>query len=166
MELFPCGSAVLSECGRYRYRLTRDLGAGAPVCFIMLNPSTADADTDDQTIRKCKMFATRWGFGQIIVVNLFAWRATDPRELRKVPDPIGPGNDEHIRWAVAEAAMTVAAWGVEQPALVAARAFHVGRQLLGHSRLHCIATTKRNEPKHPLYLPASSQPRLWPMDMR
>src|SRR5262249_44998661 len=84
-------SAVISACGRYRYYLCRKLagGGGRVATFIMLNPSTADAERDDSTIRKCVGFGRRWGCGQLHVVNLFGLRATQPTELRTVGNPVG-----------------------------------------------------------------------------
>ncbi len=94
------GSAVLSECARYRYRLDRawerdDHGLGT-VTWVMLNPSTADADVDDPTIRRCIGFSKAWGYNALTVVNLFAWRATSPRDLCAVEDPVGPDNEAHL----------------------------------------------------------------------
>jgi hypothetical protein len=84
-------NAVTSECGKYRYLLTRQVGFGdRTAAFIMLNPSTADAVNDDPTIRRCIGLARRWGCGRLVVANLFAIRATDPAEVRKASDPVGP----------------------------------------------------------------------------
>lgn len=79
MDLFTEQSATISECGRYRYRLTRRFADGPCATFVMLNPSTADETIDDPTIRRCRNFAIREGCGGLVVVNLFAYRATDPR---------------------------------------------------------------------------------------
>src|SRR3954468_18218250 len=106
--------AILSDDGLYRYRLWRIWDDLAPVMvWVMLNPSTADADVDDPTIRKCIGFAKRHRHGGIILANLFAWRTTDPRELPRAADPVGPANDEHIRWACRAPllATVVAGWG-------------------------------------------------------
>jgi hypothetical protein len=81
-------TATISDCGRYRYTLGRTWSDEPPVLFVMLNPSTADADVDDNTISKCIGFAKRWGHGGITVVNLYAWRATNPKEL---PDDFSVG---------------------------------------------------------------------------
>ena len=87
----PGSTAVISGCGTYRYLLTRRAGPGErAAAFILLNPSTADAATDDPTIRRCLGFARRWGCGRFFVLNLFAFRATYPAELRWADDPIGP----------------------------------------------------------------------------
>ncbi|MGH3977119.1 MAG: DUF1643 domain-containing protein, partial [Pseudonocardiaceae bacterium] len=112
----PTSDAVLSGCGRYRYQLTRTWDPGQQrATFIMLNPSTADAADDDPTIRRCTSYARSWGLGGLMVVNLYAYRATDPADLWKVDDPVGPDNDDHLRAVLAAAtdvgAPVVAAWG-------------------------------------------------------
>ena len=154
--------AIISECGRYRYALGRTWTRGAArVTWIMLNPSTADDQDDDATIRRCAGYARRWGFGGIDVVNLYAWRATDWRELLTAVDPIGPLCNDTIRAAAALSSVTVCAWG-NHPADVAA---HTGRDrvrevlaLVARERLHVLATTKKGHPHHPLRLPASLAP--------
>lgn len=105
--------AVLSKCGLYRYRLWRTWDADlAPLIFVMLNPSTADAEQDDATIRKCIGFAARNGFGGIVAVNLFAYRATEPSDLKAAGYLIGPENDDHIAEVVATPGATIiCAWG-------------------------------------------------------
>src|SRR5574338_704488 len=109
-------SANISECGTYRYRLDRDYAPvgrsfGPRVAFIMVNPSTADAEQDDATIRKCLGFAHRNGFYRLTVGNLFAYRATDVRELRKSDDPIGPENDRFLSEIVEKSQAIIYAWG-------------------------------------------------------
>jgi hypothetical protein len=104
-------SAIVSPCARYRYRLARRWGAGEPVVWIMLNPSAADATADDPTIRKCIGFTARLGHAALIVVNLFAYRATDPNDMRAAADPVGPANDAHIAAAARSGALTICAWG-------------------------------------------------------
>src|SRR5690348_16717742 len=103
--------ATISYCKRYRYRLGRRFGDGPTLMFVMVNPSTADADQDDQTIIKCIGFAKRAGYARIVVGNKFAFRATDVRRLREAVDPIGPENDEHLRAMMADADCVVAGWG-------------------------------------------------------
>ena len=105
-------SAIISDCGLYRYRLERHVlfGAGA-VAWIMVNPSTADATADDATIRKVMGFSNRLGAGQVIVGNLFAFRATDVNALKAVRNPVGPFNDEHLEQIIADADQLVVAWG-------------------------------------------------------
>lgn len=140
---------------RYRYRLWRDWEPSRPrVVWIMLNPSTADETTLDATIRRCVGFAKAWGFGGIDVVNLFAWRATDPGLLRAAKDPVGPANDHAIAAALRDAALIVAAWGGNP--IVSSRARDVRRLAARlHKRLFCLGTTKDGEPRHPLYVRGS-----------
>jgi hypothetical protein len=157
-------SAAISECGRYRYSLHRRWGDGDQVCWIMLNPSTADAKQDDPTIRRCIGFSRRWGFGGLVIVNLFAWRATDPKEVKAQlqdqagPNMVGPLNREAIRAAIESSAVIVAAWGASlQPWSVA-----MGQlaQLDCHYRgraLMCLGTTKGGSPRHPLYVKATTE---------
>jgi len=155
-------AATISGCGRYRYRLSRAWGTSLPAAtFIMLNPSTADADVDDPTIRRCIGYARAWGCGALVVVNLYAWRATDPAELAAADDPVGPRNDESIARAAAAAARRgeplVAAWGANA---TPQRVAHV-LALPGMGRLTALALCKNGQPRHPLYLPAGITPQPW-----
>lgn len=151
-------TAVLSPCGRYRYWLTREWAHGPRVTFVMLNPSTADADRDDQTIRRCVGYARSWGYAGLIVVNLYAWRSTSPRALWTSPDPIGPANDGYLLGAASLALMhhtpLVAAWGTN------ARADRVAavRAISGMHRLSALALTKSGQPRHPVRLRADLTP--------
>lgn len=104
-------TAIISPCGTYRYRLERDGRGEGTTAVIMVNPSTADAEMDDQTIRKLRGFGDRYGWGKIVVGNLFALRATDVRELGHHPDPVGPDNDHHLRTIIGEARQVIVAWG-------------------------------------------------------
>lgn len=149
--------AVISACGKYRYRLGRTWDAALrPACFVMLNPSTADATEDDPTIRRCIGFAKSWGCGGIVVVNLFAYRATDPKQLLKAADPVGPDNDEHIRAAVVECHPVVAAWGVH--GVLRQRDGRVKWLLERWGVLpKCLGKTKDGRhPRHPLYVRADT----------
>lgn len=149
--------ARISACGRFRYALWRRWDpAGPVVCFIGLNPSTADARADDPTLRRCMRFAHDWRFGGLVMANLFAYRATNPAALRQAPDPVGPRNNHWLRRLSAQAALTVAAWG--NGGRLGARDAEVLR-LLG--AVSCLGTTRTGAPRHPLYLPASTRPRLW-----
>ena len=154
--------AYISECGRFRYALERhfmDL-LGAPsrgtVCFVMLNPSTADAFVDDPTIRRCVGFARTWGFGSLVVVNLYAFRATKPDDLAKAGYPIGPENDQVIGQAVTESQLVVAAWGASaEPGRVTdVRALIKARG----KTVHHLGLTKSGAPRHPLYVRADREP--------
>lgn len=112
MDLFANGSAVISECGRYRYRLERIVADRGPVyAFFGVNPSTADASIDDATVRKWRGFVSRWGGSRFIVGNVFAYRATDVKELARVGAPIGPLNDRYLHEICAEADILVPCWG-------------------------------------------------------
>lgn len=175
--------AIISPDGQYRYMLDREWrgsharenwrwlmdgrgkialdGAGAelgepkPCIFVMLNPSTADADQDDPTIRKCVGFAKRWMFERIVVLNLFALRATDPKVIlatshdgRSV-DPVGFRNEENFHEICDDAGRIVCAWGAHGGHL------QQDETVLGwlHGyKLHCLGTTKNGNPKHPLYV--------------
>ena len=155
-------TAVLSPCGRYRYCLSRTWPTGrGTVLFIMLNPSTADAETDDPTIRRCVAFARRWGFQQLIVGNLFAWRATSPRELRQVGDPIGPENDRHLVEMSVSADAIIVAWGAHGG--YRNRSQHV-LGLLGS--VEHLGLTKQGHPRHPLYLRADTVTQRGRLDER
>lgn len=148
--------AVISDCGLYRYSLWREWAAGDSVAFIGLNPSTADATLDDPTIRRCIAFAKSWGFGRLVMVNLFAFRATDPKEMMRADDPVGPDNDAALLRECAQARVTVAAWG--------AGGTHLGRDRVVRRMLapmHYLRLTKQGHPGHPLYLPGSLTPQPW-----
>lgn len=149
--------AVFSGCRRYRYALWRTWGDGPAFVVIGLNPSTADETEDDPTIRRCKGFARRERCGGLIMLNLFALRATDPREMKAAEDPVGPANDAAIADMVGEGDTVVAAWGVHGD--------HRGRDaevaaLVPH--LQCLGTTKQGHPRHPLYLRSDTPLEPWP----
>lgn len=153
-------TARFSPCRRYRYTLTREVspvGGRGALCVVMLNPSTATAEADDPTIRRVKGFARTWGYQSVGIVNLFAWRSTDPRRLLFVEDPIGPENDARIREIASNANAVLVAWGL--------RGAHRGRDTevlallasIGVAPL-CLGTTKGGHPRHPLYAPAGLAP--------
>lgn len=174
--------AILSGDSKYRYLLRREWrgthepknwrwfgakdGEGKPLgepkaaLFVMLNPSTADAEQDDPTTRRCVGFAKAWKFERLEVVNLFAYRATDPRALLKLghdDDPVGWRNQEYIRDASFRAGLIVCAWG--------AHGAHLGQDetvlgwLAGDAPIVALARTKDGHPKHPLYIPTAAEPR-------
>lgn len=155
--------ALISMDGHYRYRLWRTLGPRTGFCrgtvlFVMLNPSTADANADDPTIRKCVGFARRFGFERIEVVNLFAYRSTEPKQLLAVTDPVGVENDQTILERCLAADAVFAAWGnTDFPnRLVSSRASIV-RSLMRSAGVTamCLGRTKNGRPRHPLMLPYS-----------
>lgn len=155
-------SAVLSVCERYRYVLRRMWDADLPLLpYIMLNPSTADAAVDDATIRVCIGRAIRMRYGGILVLNLFAFRATDPRALKAVSDPVGPNNDGYLSGVLLgmKPKQVIAAWGDhgalldrDKTVLALCRAHGVP--------LYCLGTTKAGNPRHPLRIAYSVEPRL------
>lgn len=152
-------SAEISPCGRYRYTLWRSwapiTGLSKTVCWVMLNPSTADAETDDNTIRKCIHYSKREGFDHLVVVNLYAYRSTDPGALWGLgaEEARGPDNFRHVRDAVSMTDLTVCAWGnpggPKRPVMV------------GPGPLWCLGTNKDGSPRHPLYLPKSTPLVMW-----
>jgi hypothetical protein len=154
--------AAISECGCYRYELTRRWDVGPTLEFFMLNPSTADALQDDPTIRRCIGFGKRWGFGALVVHNLFAWRATNPLDLIGVQDPIGPENRKYLEGNGTEPDCTVAAWGAHPLATGWWNGYpqDITPALKGR-RLICLGTTKSGAPKHPLYVKSDTIPREW-----
>lgn len=160
-------TAELSDCGTYRYELQRHWGNGPTAKWIMLNPSTADADIDDPTIRKCIAFSKQWGCGRLIVVNLFAFRATSPKELKTAQDPVGLANARYICNAAAIDGPLILAWGangglldrdMEVKALLneVLAYMPVGRHA-GREGVYCLGLTKHGHPKHPLYIPYSQE---------
>jgi hypothetical protein len=122
----------------------------------MLNPSTATEHDDDPTIRRCIDFAKRWGYGGLEVGNLFALRSTDPAILRYFGDPIGPKNDEVLIGICHRAAFVVAAWGVHGK--LRGRGGQVLRLLGNHKAIHSLGLTEEGQPRHPLYVPAVTEP--------
>lgn len=150
--------ARFSRCRRFRYALWREWDTGlSKVMMIGLNPSTADAEKNDPTIRRCIGFARDWGFGGVWVLNLFAFRATYPGDLRAAVDPVGPRNDEWIRRVARDVKRVVAVWGNDGTFLD--RSTRV-RSMLG-DRLEVIRLNAGGQPAHPLYLPNGLQPVKW-----
>jgi hypothetical protein len=179
----PASWATLSACGKYRYALGRawdpepepdDVWPVTRAVFsiVMLNPSTANHDVDDQTIRKCIHFAKQEGCGQLLVRNLFAYRATDPKELLKVTDPVGPLN-EMVLTLNPILAMRVAAWGQlstkrirslsQRTRSVAGMRCNFVMALTehGYERYSHFADRNSRQPRHPLYLPNATRAVLW-----
>ena len=149
--------AVFSPCRTYRYALSRVWAADKPYAlFIGLNPSTADETLDDPTIRRCMDFAKRWGYGGLVMANLFAYRATDPSQMKGAKDPVGVANDEWLTELAKYAGVVVAAWGNHGAFL--RRSSHI-RALL--SELHYLQLNQSGEPTHPLYLNSTLTPLRW-----
>lgn len=151
--------AVLDPTYTYRYSLWRRWDVSLPaVLFIMLNPSTADENEDDPTIRRCIGFAKDWGFGALEVRNLFAYRATDPKELKQCIDSIGPDNDKHILEAAQAADKIILAWGVHGVLKKRNREVY---KILAPYMPECLDITNGGHPKHPLYIAANRRPMLY-----
>jgi len=153
--------ATYSDCERYRYALTRIWEPqGRKVLFLMLNPSTATEVQNDPTVERCERRARTLGFGAFRVCNIFAFRATDPRNMRAADDPVGPANDAAILEAIAWADEVVAGWGNHGDHL--ARGAAVQALLKAQSRppKH-LGLTKSGHPKHPLYIAYRTQPEAW-----
>ena len=153
----PVPDAVISPCGTYRYLLTRPVSsAGGVLGFVMLNPSTADALKDDNTIRKCMGFARQFGYGRLAVVNLFALRSTDPALLKQFQgDIIGPKNNAYIEALAARADRLIGAWGNHGKLFKRDQAV---RQLLQQRQIYALGELSRDgQPKHSLYQPYDSE---------
>ena len=160
-ETLGASGAEFSECRTWRYALWRRWDRQlSQVMFIGLNPSTADETADDPTIRRCIRFAKDWGYGGLLMMNAFAFRATDPRDMKAAKNPIGPGNDEALKFRQTQVGLIVAAWGAHcSPQRERAVCEIIGRPI------HCLGKTKDGRPKHPLYLRADSKPELfWKCD--
>ncbi len=156
----PSG-AQFSACRRWRTLLWRRWDAARPVAnFLMLNPSTADERVLDPTCARARDYAERWGYGALLVTNVFAWRATHPGGMKAAADPVGVGNDAAILRAARHAQLVVCAWG--NHGLHLARSGAVQRLLRGAGvALHVLRLNANGEPAHPLYLPGRLRPRPW-----
>jgi len=164
---------LFSPCRKYRYTLWREWGTlpgdddlfaprksglrrGQYVQFIGLNPSTADETNDDPTIRRCINFAKDWGFGTLCMTNLFAFRATQPSDMMKEPEPVGPDNDTHLQLIAKKAGLVIAAWGT--------LGNHRGRADQVRSaipNLHAIGLSREGFPRHPLYVAGHAIPQIY-----
>lgn len=154
--------ALYDEPARqYRYVLWRNFvpEPTSPCLWVMLNPSTATEFQDDPTVHKCQEFARRWGHDSCRVVNIFAWRSTDPKVLPHLEDPIGPENDRYILDEAAKATRIVCAWG--NWGWVRDRGRSV-RLMLKDYRMWCFDRTKSGEPVHPLYQPYAAPLHQYP----
>lgn len=164
-------SAEVSECGRYRWWLRRGWKnwnkLGLPVkslgvcCFVMLNPSTADDRQDDPTIRRCICFAKTWGYDTLSVRNLFAWRATDPRELFNAESVTGGQRGDSELLAACTADLTVLAWGANVPFCRDKQALEMFTRSFPGKPLYCLGLTKAGNPRHPLYVRSEATPILF-----
>lgn len=163
------GEAVIDPTGTYRYTLTRAWdGAVAGhavaghVLWVLLNPSTATAEVDDPTIRRCIGFSRRWGYSGLVVCNLFALRCTDPRLLYEHADPVGPENDTHILAEATRAKLVVCAWGAH--GALRDRGKKVCAMLRAKSAISTpliFKMTKGGQPVHPLYQRNDARLSVW-----
>ncbi len=156
------GTAEVSSDGRYRYALHRTWDPGRPrMLWVLANPSSADAATDDPTLRRCVRFARDHGCGGLAVANLWAWRATCPDDLAHVTDPVGPDNDDWVATLGRQAdGPVVLGWGVQRPQHAGSRVASV-LGLLGDRPKHCLGRTRDGYPRHPLYVHAATRLRPW-----
>lgn len=155
-------SAIISECGKYRYRLERKW-VGLKTClFIMLNPSTADADIDDPTIRRCMGFASREGCGRLIVVNLYGFRSTDPKALPKLGamNAAGMKNAYHVEMAMKESDLIIAGWGRQSPWIQPIASVRTCANNFGKI-IQCLGLNNNGSPRHPLYIRADAPLQAW-----
>ncbi|MCY4057543.1 MAG: DUF1643 domain-containing protein [Gammaproteobacteria bacterium] len=160
------GVCVFSDDRLYRYVLERDLvdtwrtGEPNTVLFIMLNPSTADESRNDSAVTRCLGFAREWGAERLWVANLFAWRSRNPDDLRRPADPVGALNDGHLKSMAVKSRRVVCAWG--NHGKLNGRGKEVRNMLhdLGITP-YVLGLTKDGQPKHPLYLPADTEPVPW-----
>lgn len=158
MSKYIRSTAMFSTCRTWRYCLVRvwdDLNDKG-VVFIGLNPSTADEDLDDPTIRRCVGFAKRLGAGRLVMLNMFAYRTTWPHLLVQAPDPVGPQNDQVIKFLAGGKNITIAAWGIH--GRIQARDLQIKKLV---PDLYCLGTTKNGDPRHPLYLRADAPLIKW-----
>ena len=156
----PTG-AEFSPCRRWRYLLWRQWDAKKPVAnFLMLNPSTADEHKLDPTCARAREYAERWGYGGLIVTNVFGFRSTDPKLMKSENDPVGPGNDAAIVRAAKESDLVVCAWG--NHGQLGDRSSHVKNLLRKNNiKVHHLKLNANGEPAHPLYLPGKLKPASW-----
>jgi hypothetical protein len=159
-KIDAASEAVYSDCEAYRYLLTRTWGKGPKALFVMLNPSTATEVQNDPTVERCERRARTLGYGAFRVTNIFAYRATDPKVMRAVADPVGPDNDAAILESAGWADFVVCAWGNH--------GLHLGRgdqvadllRKTGAPLFH-LGLTGQGQPKHPLYIGYDQQPCRW-----
>lgn len=153
--------AAFSRCNLYRYQLERRWDRESQskrVVFIGLNPSTADHQVDDPTIRRCMGFARSWGYNVVTVVNLFAYRTPYPAELKKAIDPVGARNTRYLSRVIREADLVIACWGRD------GGWWEQDKRLVNRfkDRLYCLAENSDGSPAHPLYQRATTKPSPWP----
>jgi hypothetical protein len=157
---YPC---VVSPCGLYRYtcyRIWKNHADPRLVMFLMLNPSQADADQLDPTLKRCVAFAQAWGFDGMCVCNLFAFRATLPADMKAAADPIGDDCDYWTLRCAEHCEMVVAGFGNDGSHLNRARAVRLLFESIG-KQLHYLKLNDDGSASHPLYLRADLTPKPW-----
>ena len=156
-------SAELSPCGVYRYALTREWEDGKCIAWMMFNPSTADATNDDATIRKCIGFSKRWGYGRMIIVNLYAVRSRDPKVVARMVDPVGPLTDYWIHEALQESRQLVCAWGCAQhmPGIESRIGDVMAIARRARVEMVCLGRRLDGHPRHPLMLSYSTAREIY-----
>ncbi|MGC1429645.1 MAG: DUF1643 domain-containing protein [Albidovulum sp.] len=152
--------AIYSPCGTYRYLLSRDWGGGGRVLYILLNPSTATEERNDPTVERCERRARALGYGGFAVANLFAYRATDPADLKRADQPVGPDNDDLLHHHASEAALILCGWGVHGAYLKRGAAVLANLRSARLPLWH-LGLTKAGHPRHPLYVAYSVGPIRW-----
>lgn len=156
-DLFLERDAVISDCGKYRYLLRRTWDHDKQrALIIMLNPSTADAQIDDATIRSCIRLTKGLGYGSFEVVNIFGFRATDPRDLELAEEPIGPMNERIVAAAIMRCDTIICAWGAHRMAERNSN-YLLGRIRAYRPAAYCFGKTKNGSPKHPLYVKSGTE---------
>ncbi len=155
-------TATYSDDERYRYDLIRTWDAsGGRINFVMLNPSTATELANDPTVERCERRARALGYGAFRVTNIFAYRATDPRDMRACPEPVGgPDNDAAIEAAARWADQVVCAWGTHGAHLARGAKVEALLRATGQP-LTTLGLSKDGHPKHPLYIGYAVQPTPW-----
>ncbi len=160
-------AATYSPCGTYRYTLEREMEPtltskiGAyRVVFVMLNPSTATETVDDPTVRRCQLFARRWGYDLVTVANLYALRSTDPKALKTHPEPVGPDNDRVLLRLVEHPRnLIVGAWGVNAEETRVKQFVDFAQS--AERAVWALGKTKNGAPRHPLYVKSDAQLVQW-----
>lgn len=154
--------AFISACGKYRYGLARQWDESKPsVAFMLLNPSTANAEVDDPTVRRCIDYANSWDYGGIYIVNVCPYRSTDPKALPKVdiPDEIYDKNALHIAAVYKVVDKFIAGWGNSLPLSFIQKSGYIIKTLLERKKLFMLAENKDGSPRHPLYLKKDLMPQ-------
>ena len=150
------GEAEFSTDEKHRYYLSRDWSNGEKkkiISFVGLNPSTATEEKLDNTVRRCYNFAKMWGYNKMFMLNIFGFRSTDPKGLKKTEDPVGPLNDDRLKKICKKSDLVIACWGTHGGFLD--RGNHVINLL---ENLHYLRLSKGGFPWHPLYLPNKVRP--------